>query len=196
MRWSEPVRWTGVRNGKQAPPDPLTAALRMLARRPYSIAEMRRALQRKFPQSGQVAAAIARLREIGYLDDRKFAEQFAYSLAHNRPFGPHRVRRELKARLVNYQEIEPAVEQVYRDTPPQALLEQALAKKLRTLRLPLTRARFHALCQSLMRRGFNAGDIIKAVRARPELQPVAKEIEVEDLESSGGEGESGLPKSS
>ena len=28
-----------------------------------------------------------------------------------------------------------------------------------------------------MRRGFNAGDIIKAVRARPELEPVADEVE-------------------
>ena len=173
---------TGLRKGKQAPPHPLTAALRMLARRPYSIGEMRRALEKKYPQSGQVAEAIARLREIGYLDDRKFAEHYAYSLAHNRPFGPHRVRRELKARLVNYREFEPAVERVYRDTSPQALLEQALAKKLRTLRLPLTHARLHSLCQSLMRRGFNVGDIIKAVRARPELAPVAEQIEQVDLE--------------
>ncbi len=171
-----------MRKGKQPPPDPLTAALRMLARRPYSIAEMRRALERKCPQSHQVAEAIARLRELGYLDDRKFAEQYAYSLAQNRLFGPHRLRRELKAALVNYQEIEPAVERVYQLTPARLLLEQALAKKLRTLRLPLTRARFHSLCQSLMRLGFNAGDIIKAVRARPELQPVAEEVEPLDLE--------------
>jgi len=171
-----------LRKGKQPPPDPLTAALRMLARRPYSIAEMRRALEKKCPQDSQVAEAIARLRELGYLDDRKFAEQYAYSLAQNRLFGPHRLRRELKAALVNYQEIEPAVERVYQGTPARSLLEQALAKKLRTLRLPLTRARFHSLCQSLMRRGFNAGDIIKAVRARPELQPVAEEVEPLDLE--------------
>jgi len=160
----------------------------MLARRPYSIAEMRRALKRKCPQNEQVDAAITRLRELGYLDDRKFAEQYAYSLAQNRAFGPHRLRRELKAKLVNYQEIEPAVERVYHETPAQSILEQALAKKIRTLRLPLTRARFHSLCQSLLRLGFNAGDIIKAARARPELQPVAEDLEPLDLESSG-EGE-------
>jgi len=159
----------------------------MLARRPYSIAEMRRALEKRCPQSSQVAEAIARLRELGYLDDRKFAEQYAYSLAQNRLFGPHRLRRELKAALVNYQEIEPAVERAYQGTPARSLLEQALAKKLRTLRLPLTRARFHSLCQSLMRRGFNAGDIIKAVRARPELSPVAGDLESLDLEPSGEE---------
>jgi len=174
-----------LRKNKQPPPDPLAAALRMLARRPYSIAEMRKALEKKCPQSGQVPEAIARLRELGYLDDRKFAEQYAYSLAKNRAFGPHRLRRELKAKLVNYREIQPAVERVYQDTPVQALLEQALAKKLRTLRLPLTPARLHALCQSLLRRGFNAGDIIKAVRARAELTPVADEVEPLDLEASG-----------
>jgi regulatory protein len=173
---------TGLRKSKQAPPDPLTAALAMLARRPYSIAEMRQALDKKYPEPKQVAAAIARLRELHYLDDRKFAEQYAYSLAHNRSFGPHRLRRELKAKLVNYQEIEPAVERVYQQTPAQTLLERALAKKLRTVRLPLTRAKFHSLCQSLLRLGFNAGDIIKAVRARPELSPVAEDVEPAELE--------------
>jgi len=113
----------------------------MLARRPYSVAEMRRALEKKYPPSAPVPAAIARLRELGYLDDRKFAEQYAYSLAQNRAFGPHRLRRELRAKQVNYQDIEPAIERVYQETPAQSLLEQVLAKKLRTLRLPLTRAR-------------------------------------------------------
>jgi regulatory protein len=156
----------------------------MLARRPYSLAEMRRALDKKCPQSGKVSEAIARLRELGYLDDRKFAEQYAYSLAQNRAFGPHRLRRELKAKLVNSQEIEPALERVYRETPAHTLLEKALDKKIRTIRLPLTRAKFHSLCQGLMRLGFNAGDIIKAVRARPELRPVAEELEPVDLEGN------------
>jgi regulatory protein len=172
-----------LRKGKQAPPsNPLTAALRMLARRPYSIAEMRRALEKKYPGDAPVGEAIARLRELGYLDDRKFAEQYAYSLAQNRAFGPHRLRRELKAKHLSYQDIEQAIERVYRETPAQSLLEQALAKKLRAIRLPLTRARFHSLCQSLLRLGFNSGDIIKALRARPELSPVADDLEPLDLE--------------
>jgi len=32
--------------------------------------------------------------------------------------------------------------------------------------------------------GFNSGDIIKAVRARPELDPVAEELEPADLEGN------------
>lgn len=181
MKWREPPRLNGLRGDKQ-PPDPLNAALRLLARRPYSVAEMRQALKKKYCQPEGVANAIARLRELGYLDDRKFAEQYAYSLAHNRAFGPHRVRRELKAKLVKYQEIDPAVERAYQETPAPVLLEQALDKKLRHLRLPVTRSRLHSLCQALLRLGFSSSDIIKAVRARPELTPVAQEVEAIDLD--------------
>jgi regulatory protein len=162
-----------LRTGKENPPQPLTTALRMLARRPYSVAEMRRALAKKYPNSNDVGTAIARLRELHYLDDKRFAEHYASSLARNRAFGSHRIRRELKAKLVDYRHIEPAVEEAFAETGERELLEQTLAKKIRTLRLPLTRAKVASLCQSLMRRGFRAEDIIKAVRARPELRPVA-----------------------
>ena len=172
-----------MQRDKEAPPDPLTAALRMLARRPYSVAEMRRALAKKYPDSSQVPKAIARLRELHYLDDKKFAEHYASSLVRNRAYGRHRIRRELKAKLVDYRQIEPALQQVYGETSEWELLEQTLEKKVRTLRLPLTRAKLASLCQSLLRRGFRSDDIIKAVRARPELRPVAEAVEAADLES-------------
>jgi regulatory protein len=147
----------------------------MLARRPYSLGEMRRALAKKYPDSSQVRKAIARLRELHYLDDKKFAEHYASSLARNRAFGRQRIRRELKAKLVDYRQIEPALTQTFEETSERDLLEQSLEKKIRTLRLPLTRAKLAALCQSLLRRGFRGDDIMKAVRARPELAPVAEE---------------------
>lgn len=165
------------RSPNAVPQTPLAAALAMLARRPYSIAEMRRALGRKFPDGSAVLHALARLRELGYLDDQKVAEQVAFSLAHNRAYGPHRVRRELKAKLVNYKFVEPAVEAAYAETDARQVLEQVLERKLRTLKLPVTRQKLASLCQSLMRRGFNSGDIMKAVRARPELRPVSEDIE-------------------
>jgi regulatory protein len=161
-------------------PDPLPVALRMLARRPYSIAEMGRALERKFGVVKAVAAAIARLRELGFLDDEKFAQHYASSLARNRSFGRRRVERELKAKLVDYRYIEHALDHAFEETNERVALEQALAKKLRRLRLPLNRSKLYALCQSMMRLGFRSDDIMKAVRARPELRPVAEGFEVEE----------------
>jgi len=139
---------------------------------------MRRALAKKYPDSNQVRQAIARLRELRYLNDKKFAEQYASSRVRNRAFGRHRIRRELKAKLVDYRQIEPALAQAYQEASEGELLEQTLTKKVRTLRLPLTRAKLAALCQSLRRRGFRADDIMKAVRARPELKPIAEDVEL------------------
>jgi regulatory protein len=158
----------------------------MLARRPYSVAELRRALERKFPENAAIADAIARLRELGYLDDKKFAEHFASSLARNKSFGRYRVTRELKSKLVNFKHIEPAIQRAYEETDERKLLEKVLEKKVRALRLPLTRAKLASLCQSLLRRGFAADAIMKAVRARPELKPVAEEADLTALEEGDG----------
>jgi regulatory protein len=161
--------------------NPLAAAFRMLARRPYSVAELRRALEKKFGITEGVSNAITRLRQLGYLDDKKFAAQAASSLARNRAFGGYRIRRELKARLVDHKYIDPAVDQAFEESGERQLLESVLEKKLRTLKLPLTRTKLYSLCQSLMRRGFRSDDIMKAVRARPELRPVAEQVDPEAL---------------
>lgn len=156
---------------------PFSAALRLLARRPCAVAEIRRALIKKFPDESRVEAAIVRLRTLGYLDDRKFARQYASFLARNRAFGRERIRLKLKARLVDYRVIDEALDQAFEETSEQDLLDRALEKKLRTLRLPLTQRKFYALAQSLMRLGFRSNDIMKAMRARPELKPVAEKID-------------------
>jgi regulatory protein len=174
--------------GKQAAPDPYAAALRMLARRAYSVAELRRALERKFPKDPGIREAITRLRQLGYLDDKKFAEHYASALARNRAFGRYRVRRELKAKLVDYRHIEPALRQAYEETDEQQLLARVLEKRLRTVRLPVTASKLSSLCQSLLRRGFRADDIMKAVRARPELCPVAEAASLTELECETGQG--------
>jgi regulatory protein len=166
-----------MRKPQQAPPDPLTAGLHLLARRSYSVAGLRRALEKKYGAAKEVTHAIARLRELGYLNDAKYAAQAASSLVRNRAFGSYRIRRELKARLVDYKQIEPALHQAFEETTEREVLAKVLEKKVRTLKLPLTLARLHSLCQSLMRRGFRSDDIMKAVRARPELRSVAEDLD-------------------
>ena len=57
----------------------LSRALSLLARRGYSEAELRKKLA-GYPEA-EVEAAIARLRDWGYLDDRAYAEAFVRSKA-------------------------------------------------------------------------------------------------------------------
>lgn len=176
-----------LKSRPKSPREPFPAALAMLARRPYSVAEMRRALERKFPRDCSLEAAIARLRSLGYLDDRRFAEQLASSLARNRAYGRHRIRRELKARLVDYRFIEAALDRAFEESDERQLLERTLDRRLRSMRLPLTPRKLQSLCQSLLRRGFTSGDIMKAVRARPELKPVAENVSLAELEDKSSE---------
>lgn len=153
--------------------DPLSAALRLLARRPHAAAEIRRTLTKKFTNESEIDSAVARLRELGYLDDRKFARQYASYLARHRGFGRERIRLELKARLVDYRAIDEALDQAFDEVPERDRLERALEKKLRTVHLPLTRRKFYAVAQSLARLGFRSDDIMSVMRSRPELKPVS-----------------------
>jgi regulatory protein len=139
-------------------------------------------LEKRYGEGEEVREALARLRQLGYLDDRKFALQYASFLARHRGFGRERIRRELKARLVDYRAIDPALEQAFQETNERDLLERALEKKLRGIRLPLTPRKFYSLCQSLMRLGFRSDDIMKTMRSRPELKPVAEEAELPEAE--------------
>jgi regulatory protein len=169
--------------GKASPPKtPFETAVGMLSRRPYSVAELRRALEKKFPGSADVPEVLARLRQLGYLDDAKFADAYASSLARVRNYGRHRIRRELKSKLVDYGVIDRAVENAFTSVSERELLERAVEKKIRTLRKPLTRSKLASLCQGLIRRGFRADDIMRVIRSRPELTPVAENVIIEELE--------------
>ena len=154
----------------------------MLSRRPYSVAELRRALDKKFPDSPDVPAVITRLGQLGYLNDAKFAESYASSLARVRSYGSYRIRRELKSKLVDDRVIDAAVEKTFTSVNERELLEHTIDKKVRTLRKPLTRSKLASLCQSLMRRGFRADDIMKAIRAKPELNNAADGVNLEETE--------------
>ena len=161
---------------------PFETAVAMLSRRPYSVAELRRALEKKFPESPAVPDVLARLRELKYLDDAKFAEAYASSLARVRNYGRHRIRRELKSKLVDYRVIDRAVENAFASVDEHELLERTVDKKIRTLRKPLTRAKLASLCQTLIRRGFRADDIMKTIRSRPELSNIPYDVNLAEAE--------------
>lgn len=158
----------------------------MLARRPYSARELRRALERKFPTSEAVPDVIALLCQKGYLNDARFAESYASSLVRVRGFGPYRVRRELIKKMVDPRVIDHAIEVAFASVDESEILNHLIDRKIRTLRKPLTRAKLASLCQTLMRKGFGADDIMKAVRERPELTPVAEGVTLDEVEESEG----------
>jgi regulatory protein len=75
------------------------AAVRLLARRAHSQAELRRKLGRRGYDEGEVDEVLTRLTQAGYLDDRAFAEGHVRRRSSSR--GPMALSAELAARGVD-----------------------------------------------------------------------------------------------
>ncbi|WP_346839485.1 regulatory protein RecX [Microbulbifer sp. SAOS-129_SWC] len=104
------------------------AALELLTRREHSRRELRDKLAGKFPDA-DFEALFARLAELNYQSDRRFAEVFARSRV-QRGQGPLRIRRDLQQRGIGNQLIESALEQAEADWF--ALAAEQLQRKFRT----------------------------------------------------------------
>ncbi len=106
-------------------------ALKTLAGRAHSSGELREKLRRKAERAADVDAAIARLKENGYLNDRKFAESFAAARLENEGLGRTRVLADLSRRRVAPAVARQTVGRVYEDVDEQALAEDFVRRKFR-----------------------------------------------------------------
>ena len=136
-------------------------AVRMLAARGRSRAELRRLLIRKGESAARVDAAIERLAALGLLDDRSFARSFVRSRVAGPGLGRRRLSQELARRGVERRLAEEAIDEVMQEegVEPAALLERVARRKLRsltTLDAVVQRRRLYA---HLARRGYDADEI-------------------------------------
>jgi regulatory protein len=173
----------GMRSRRAQPltPDGLfECATAMLARRGHSLGELREKLRRRCTVLADVDEVIRRLKEIGYLDDRSYAENFASRRLENEGHGKMRVLRDLSQRRVAPKLAEQAVEKAFADTDEVQLIENFLARKFRGKDLPAFLAvekNLVAAFRRLRYAGFSAGKalfVLKRYSRRAD--------ELEDLE--------------
>jgi regulatory protein len=150
-------------------------ALRILGGRACSTNELRDKLRRRAEHQADVEAILARLKDCGYLDDRRFAEGFAAARLSNDKLGRARVMRDLRNRRVAPALAESTVRQVYQDVDEPALIEEWIRRKYR---LAPRENLFHeekdiaAAYRRLLRAGFRSGEIIRVLKRfakNPEL---------------------------
>jgi regulatory protein len=141
--------------------DLYAAAVRALMRRAHSIHEMRDYLNRRADDKELVSAVVAKLRERAYLDDARYALDYARAHAQSRRQGRFRIARELRARGVPDRHIEAAIDAVFAETDEAALVRARLERRLAHVRGPLDQRKFASLYASLLRAGFSA-DVIRA----------------------------------
>ncbi len=156
-------------------------AVRSLARRAQSTSELRNRLRLRAAEESAVDEVLTRLREYGYLDDRRFAETFVESRLSNQGFGRTRTLNDLRSRRVAGPVADAAVEQAYRETDELKLIEEYIRRKYRAVPR-------EALFQSdkdlagayrrLLRAGFRAGNIVRILKKfakNPELLDAIEE---------------------
>ena len=139
------------------------AALRLLAVRPRSAAELARRLRMKGYGPDVAEEVISRLRELGMIDDAAFAGMLARDRVRLRPQGSRRLASELRQKGVDEETARTAIRETMEgeETDERELARRAAAKwKPRAGEEPdRARRRLHGF---LARRGFD-GDVIREV---------------------------------
>ena len=140
-------------------------ALNLLSYKPRSLAEMRsRLMEKDWAEEAVVDQVIARLEELGYLNDEQFAADFASSRLTAKPLGRTRLRRDLQRKKLSSETIETALDVAYEQQSEEELIEHAISKRVKTKGAPATREEAKKLFDYLIRRGFSYDLVIRKVR--------------------------------
>jgi regulatory protein len=142
-------------------------AVRMLARRELSVAQLRERLRDREHSTGDIEDAITRLTDSGQLDDRRVARAYGRTAANVKGRGRLRVQQELHAIGISREIAAEALAEIFADIDERALVDKAIQKKLRTsgsTRRTLSLQERGRLHQYLMRQGFTPASIAAAMR--------------------------------
>ena len=158
---------TRARRKAEPTGDPYEVAVRYLASRPKSVAEIARHLRSKRYEDDDVARAIDRLRAQRYVDDEAFARYWVEQRERFKPRGDRALRTELVQKGVSRD----VIDVVLGERAPDADVEQAK----RALSRPMTRwatltpaERKRKIHTYLAARGFDYGTIEEVIRASVE----------------------------
>ncbi|PWT81906.1 MAG: hypothetical protein C5B57_09635 [Blastocatellia bacterium] len=129
-------------------------ALKMLAQRELSEAQVRRRLHRRKHSAPAIDAAIARLREEQAIDDARVAAAIARTQTFIKRRGEQRVRQLIEQAGIEPETARRVTREVVESSDPDALLEAALARRLRRGDRIADDKEFARLYRYLVRQGF------------------------------------------
>ncbi len=151
-------------------------AVKLLAAKPRSVAELReRLLEKEWTNEEIVEAVLSKLGEYGYLNDERFAFGYASYKVRQKPVGRQRLQRDLQLKKVDRETADEALRLVFEETPEEELIDRAVEKRTRLRGRPETRGEMKSLFDHLLRQGFSYEMVAQKVRAAS-----AKSIDEDD----------------
>lgn len=137
--------------------------------------EIRQKLQQKKFPLASIETAIQTLKEEGYLDDRKYVEEWLRQTLAHRPCGPHLCRQKLRQKGVTPDIIDRLLPQKYPPELEKEIAQKILTKKMRTLSFESSSRSSSQLLAKLSRflaaKGFShalIADLIESFNLTPE----------------------------
>ena len=140
-------------------------ALRVLALRDHSEAELRRKLKAKGYDEPEVTESVTRLQELGYLDDTRFARCFAESSIRNgRGYGA-RLRQELARRGVAGAIVQETLAELSEEFEETGVLASTMERRYPGfVPAAATDKEIRRIVAYLQRKGFTLGAILAALK--------------------------------
>lgn len=144
----------------------MAAALKILASRARSESQLReRLLAKPWADREAIEDCIARLKELGYVNDSRFAHSYASSRLSLRAVGRGRLARELRGKRVTQKTIDEALDVVFDEVEEENLIDRAIQKRMRTHGRPTDRASAKRMFDHLVRLGFEYDLIMRKLRS-------------------------------
>jgi regulatory protein len=143
---------------------PMEYALKYLALKDRSVAEMQTYLDGKEFGEADVDATVARLQELGLLNDARYAQRFVETRTASKPISRRHLREQLKGHGIGDADIEAALESVNDEDEAESARTVA-CKFLRQFRELAPEKRRERVLSRLIARGFSYDDARKAYEA-------------------------------
>src|SRR5688572_21499954 len=151
----------------------MNRAVKLLAAKPRSVEELRgRLLEKLWTDETVVEKVLDKLKEYGYLDDRKFAGDLALSKLRQKPQGKRRLKQSLSQKQLSSEDASRGIESAFEKLPESELIDTAIEKRVRIKGVPVTREETKKFYDHLLRLGFDY-DLI-----RSKLAAIPKETEL------------------
>lgn len=139
-------------------------ALGLLSGQDYTAQQIFLKLTKKYDEEIS-AAAVARMQELGLIDDERYADRCARDLVNIKHFAPRRVKQELRRRGISDEDIEAALEQ-FLECDPRFEIARAVQRRFRKLEREDEKS-VARVFSALVRLGYQYDDI-RYVLANPD----------------------------
>lgn len=159
----------------------MNRAVKLLAAKPRSVAELReRLLEKAWTNREIVDAVIDKLSEYKYLDDNQFARDLAFSKLRRKPQGKRRLKQSMSQKKLDRKVVDEAIAAAYEKLPETELIDRAIEKRVQLKGVPQTREDQKKFYDHLLRQGFSYDLIISKMAEISRFRPDEKNEELSE----------------